>query len=92
MRFHASGHLASIHVPGTRKHNGRLDLDAQPGAGRFTFTSHAGGMGFYIEEEYRDGEVHTTFCSPWHDGEQSSEPMPWREWVDTALASLASIT
>jgi hypothetical protein len=91
LQFHASGHLATAHVPGDRKRNGRLDLDPRPGSGHFTFLSHAGGSGYYVDQEYRDGAVHTTFCSPWHDGEQSSEPMAWSTWVQAALETLESI-
>lgn len=91
VEFHRSGQLASVHVPGNRKRNGRLDLDARSGSGRFTFLSHAGGSGYYIEEDYRDGAVHSTFCSPWHDGEQSRERMDYHAWVQAALETLESI-
>lgn len=91
VEFHRSGHLASVRVPGDRKRNGRLALDARPGSGHFTFMSHGGGYGYFVDEVYRDGAVHTTFCSPWHDGEESSEKMEWGAWVQAALETLQSI-
>lgn len=91
VRFHPSGHLASVHVPGDRRYNGHLELAERPGSGHFTFLAHAGGYGVYTDERYRDGAVHSTLCSPWHDGEESEQPMDWRAWVRAALASLESL-
>jgi hypothetical protein len=86
MHFDASGYLASVEVPG-----GRLELGPEPGRGHLGFTARAGGYGYAIDERYHDGAVHSTFCSPWHDGVESSEPMEWSRWVARALASLEDL-
>lgn len=91
VRFHRSGHLASVHVPGDRRSSGRLELGDRPGVGHFTLLAHLGGHGLFTDERYRDGAVHTTLCSPWHDGEESSAPMAWEAWVRAALTDLESL-
>jgi len=91
VRFHASGHLALVHVRGDRKRNGRLELAEAPGRGHFSLLTHAGGAGVYVDETYRDGAIHTTLCTPWHDGVESRTRAEFRAWVLAALDSLASI-
>jgi hypothetical protein len=91
VRFHPGGHLAEVRVRRDRHRSGQLTLDAAPGSAYFTFESRMGGYGVAVSEEYRDGAVHSTLCTPWHDGEEASEPMAWRRWVDGALDSLARL-
>jgi hypothetical protein len=91
VRFHPSGHLAEVRIRGDRRSSGRLVLDLKPGGGHLVYTAHSGGAGFVVDETYRDGAIQSTFCSPWHDGEESTERMEWTRWIAEALASLESI-
>ncbi|MFT3713158.1 MAG: hypothetical protein QM817_36350 [Archangium sp.] len=61
-----------------------------PGAGSFTQTGKRGGYGFYVSEKFENGQVISTLCSPWHDGEESLEPKDWVRWVLECLASLTA--
>jgi hypothetical protein len=65
-----------------------LHLSA-PGTGSFTQTGKRGGYGFHVSEKYEGGAVHTTLCSPWHDGAESSENKEWVCWVLECLSALA---
>lgn len=66
-----------------------LNLTA-PGVGTFSETGKAGGYGFAVGEKYEAGAVHTTFCSPWHDGEESTEKKEWVCWVLECIGSITS--
>ena len=88
VRFHPGGHLAEVRVARDRHRSGRLTLEVAPGRGYFAFQSRMGGHGVAINEDYRDGAAYSVFCSPWHDGEESTEPVPWLRWVAGALDSL----
>ncbi|MCC6999457.1 MAG: hypothetical protein IT370_32910 [Deltaproteobacteria bacterium] len=87
-RYHASGHLAEVVVAGGPRHQGKLVLAEAFGAGKLWVMGHRGGSGFVIDERYEDGQVLTTFNSPWHDGVESREAMPWARWVAQGLSSL----
>lgn len=87
--WHASGHLARAHMAGDDKSHGELLLDEKPGTARLTVQGYKGGLGFLISERYAAGQVHTTLNTPWHDGVESSEHVPWTTWVAQSLASLA---
>jgi hypothetical protein len=91
VRFHRSGHLAAVRITGDRRQTGMLVLEQRPGSGHLAYTARMAGHGYVVDEHYRDGAIHSTYCSPWHDGVESSEQMPWTRWVAEALASLEGI-
>jgi len=91
VRFHPSGHLAAVRIRGDRKHGGSLVLDEAPGTAHLVYRTHGGGSGYVVDEHYRDGAIHATVCSPWHDGDPSTEPMEWSRWVAEALGSLENV-
>ncbi len=87
-RYHASGHLAEVVVAGGPRHHGKLVLAEAFGTGTLWVMDHRGGSGFVIDERYQGGQVLTTFNSPWHDGVESREALPWARWVAQGLSSL----
>lgn len=91
VHFHRSGHLAAVRIAGERRQTGMLVLESRPGTGHLAYTARMAGHGYVVDEHYRDGAIHSTFCSPWHDGVETSEPMPWARWVAESLASLEGI-
>lgn len=91
VRFHRSGHLAWVRVDAGRTRNGTLTLDARPGTGHLHYTARRGGYGYAVDDRYRDGAVHATYFSPWHDGVEATEPMAFTRWVAEALASLEEL-
>lgn len=60
------------------------------GVGTFSETGKSGGYGFAVGEKYERGAVHTTFCSPWHDGEESTQEMEWLCWVLQCIGSITA--
>lgn len=91
VRFHPSGHLAAVRIRGDRRTSGTLTLEPAPGTAHLVYTAHTGGSGYVVDEHYRDGAIHGTYNSPWHDGTESREPRDWACWVAEALASLEGI-
>ena len=61
-----------------------------PGEGSFSETGKRGGYGFHVGERYSGGQVHTTLCSPWHDGEESSATKEWVCWVLECISSITA--
>ncbi len=66
-----------------------LRLDPVPGTGSFREEGRRGGSGYATSETYRDGAVRGQFFSPWHDGEEYTEPLEWVLWVAQCLGSVA---
>ena len=91
VQYYRSGHLQRVAIEIDSMNEGSLELDETPGAGRFAITQKIGGYGTYTTELYRDGAIVTTLCTPWHDGEESREPMPWTKWVLASLDALAAL-
>jgi hypothetical protein len=88
VRYHHDGHLAEVVIRKGRW-KGRLQLDPRPGTGRYQLEGFTAGSGHLTSETYRDGQVHTTLNTPWHDGCESSETLAWTRWVAECLGSLA---
>jgi hypothetical protein len=87
--FYADGHLKRLGVKKKGALTGPLlELDPTPGRGRFRHEGKSGGYGFLTDETYRNGVVHGTFCSPWHDGEEYSEKKEWLIWVLECAATV----
>ena len=89
--FHPSGHLSEVKVRIDELHEGSLSLSELPGRGSFHLVEKRGGYGTAITERYAGGRVHSTFNSPWHDGEESSYAAPWTKWVLGSLDDIARI-
>jgi hypothetical protein len=83
VKWHDDGHLASLSAGGRV-----LQLDAVPGSGSYREEGRRGGYGFAIDERYRAGHAHGTFCSPWHDGEEYATKQPWLSWVSACAATV----
>ena len=88
IKFHSDGHLAEVAVKKGRT-DACLRLAAIPGTGWYRFEGRTGGHGHITDETYRAGKVTSTLSSPWHDGCEASETLPWLRWVAECLASLA---
>jgi hypothetical protein len=86
--FHPSGHLAEAAVKKGRT-DAHLRLASRPGTGWYRFAGRTGGHGHVTDETYRGGAVTSTLYSPWHDGCEASETLPWLRWVAECLAALA---
>jgi len=91
VQFHRSGHLAAVRIAGDRRSSGSLVLDENPGSGHLAYTARMAGHGYVVDEHYRDAAIHSTYCSPWHDGAETSEPIEWTRWVAEALSSLEAL-
>ena len=72
-------------------HEGALSLSELPGRGSFHLVEKLGGYGTAISERYANGRVHSTFNSPWHDGEESSYAAPWTKWILGNLDDIARV-
>ena len=89
--FYESGHLQEAGTRHKKKLVGpRLQLDEQPGSGRFQHEGSQGGSGFVTDERYVNGAVEGTFNSPWHDGESYREVTPFALWAGQCLNSIAT--
>lgn len=86
-RFHDNGHMASLSVSG--REAPRLSLARIPGTGSFRDEGKRGGYGYATSERYVDGHACGTFCSPWHDGEEYRQPIPWLSWVVQCAGAVA---
>lgn len=89
--FHASGHVARVAVHIEAMHEGELQLHPIPGSGSFRIVEKIGGYGTVNRELYKDGAIHATLNTPWHDGEESTHVKPWTRWVEESLSELARL-
>ncbi|HTR49430.1 MAG TPA: hypothetical protein VMJ10_01910 [Kofleriaceae bacterium] len=89
---YAGTELASVRVTVNADVYGSLSLDTARCTGEFELVEPRGGSGTAIYETYADGAVHTTLCTPWHDGTESTEPKIWTRWVMDCIADLARIS
>jgi hypothetical protein len=89
LRYHPSGALAHAEIDSHRINCGALQLGCR--AGSLYYTGRRGGSGYAVSERYAGGAIHSTLCTPWHDGEESSETFPWYRWAAESLAKLAEI-
>lgn len=83
VRWHDDGHLAEL-----AKDKRALQLDAQPGSGRYVEEGKRGGSGFAVQERYERGAARGTFYSPWHDGEEYANEQPWLAWVSACAVTV----
>lgn len=79
--FYPSGHLRRLSRRQAKRGSPVLELDAEPGRGRYGETGRQGGYGFMVDERYEDGHAVGVLCSPWHDGEEYRSKKPWLAWV-----------
>lgn len=79
----------AIRQVASRRAKCRLELAETPGSGTFTEEGERGGSGLLTRETYRDGAAHGTFNSPWHDGEEYTDPIEWPLWVAETIRSVA---
>ncbi|MCC7069984.1 MAG: hypothetical protein IT383_01595 [Deltaproteobacteria bacterium] len=86
-RYHDNGHLACLHVRG--REAPRLELARAPGSGSFRDEGSRGGSRYATSESYRDGHACGMFFSPWHDGDEYRQPIPWLLWVIECAGTIA---
>lgn len=87
--YHASGHLRRLARRRPESGSPVLELEAEPGRGRYGETGRRGGYGFIVDERYEDGHAIGVLCSPWHDGEEYRTSKPWLVWVLECAGEIA---
>ncbi len=92
VQFHSTGHLRRLAPRSAGRGAPTLELDSEPGRGRYGQTGKRGGYGFLVSERYEAGHASGTFCSPWHDGEEYQNAKPWLVWVLECASEIAKVS